>query len=51
LEFRIAHGSQMHVKPSDVLSFLQPPDMVPQLIWRVTRLDLAAADQTPLFQI
>jgi radical SAM family uncharacterized protein/radical SAM-linked protein len=51
LEFRIAHGSQMHVKPSDVLGFLQPPDLVPQLIWRVTRLELAAADQTPLFHI
>lgn len=51
VEFRIAHGSQMHVKPSDVLGFLSPPDTVPQLVWRITRLDLTAADQTPLFLI
>jgi len=51
LEFRIAHGSKMHVKPSDVLGFVQPPEMVPQIAWRITRLDLATADQTPLFNI
>lgn len=51
VELRLAHGSQMHVKPTDVLNFLQPPDMVQQIAWRVTRLDLAAADQTPLFHI
>jgi radical SAM family uncharacterized protein/radical SAM-linked protein len=51
LEFDLAHGSKMHVKPGELLSFLQPPELVPvqSIIWRITRLDLMAADGMALF--
>jgi radical SAM-linked protein len=51
LEFEIAHGSKMHVKPSELLGCVQPPEMVTQITWRITRLELRAADKTPLLHI
>jgi radical SAM-linked protein len=51
LEFEIAHGSKLHVKPSELLSCVQPPEVVPSLSWRVSRLELKAADGTPLLHI
>jgi radical SAM family uncharacterized protein/radical SAM-linked protein len=50
LEFEIAHGSKMHVKPSELLGCVLPPDTAP-VAWRITRLAMKAADQTPLLNV
>jgi hypothetical protein len=49
LEFEIAHDGKLYVKPSELLGFLQPPNLVPKLVWRLTRLEMKAADGTGLF--
>ncbi len=49
LEFEIAHDGKLFVKPSELLGFLQPPNLVPKLVWRLTRLEMKAADGTELF--
>jgi hypothetical protein len=51
IEFEIAHGSKMHVKPNELLAFLQPPNLVPKIVWRITRREMKAADGAPLFDI
>lgn len=42
VEFELAHGSKLHVKPAELLSFLQPASLGQPLVWRVTRLELKA---------
>ena len=50
LEFEVSHGSKMHVKPSELLGCVLPPDTAPAS-WRITRLGLQAADGTPLLHV
>jgi len=53
LEFELAHSSQMHVKPSELLSFLQPTNENSEplkLTWRLKRLELKAGDGQSLFE-
>jgi radical SAM family uncharacterized protein/radical SAM-linked protein len=47
VELELAAGSKLHVKPSDVLSLLDHPN----LNWRITRLELATSDGVPLFDL
>lgn len=49
LEFEIAHGQKMHVKPSELLGLIQPPDSVPQFDWRITRRQLSSESGDSLF--
>jgi hypothetical protein len=49
LEFELMHSSKLYVKPSELLPFFQPPNLVPKIVWRVTRLELKASDGRPLF--
>lgn len=44
LEFEIAHGSQMHVKPIDLLKFLGFESS-----WRIARFELTNKEAVPLF--
>ena len=45
VEFEIAHGSQMHVKPMDLLKSIGF-----ESIWRIARIELTNKEATPLFE-
>jgi radical SAM family uncharacterized protein/radical SAM-linked protein len=45
VEMELAHGPRLHVKPSDVLKFVAADSQ-----WRITRVQLATEDGTPLYE-
>jgi len=51
LVFELAHGSKMHVKPTELLSLLQPKDIDHPLVWRINRHELKAHDGSALFTL